>query len=93
MRLIFPVSDIERVSFENEDVVTVNVHGLSRKMMTRLLKNISCMNMQAFTLRVIHGFNHGTALKETVRREGLFSRAYKIVGDKTNPGVTMIVFA
>lgn len=92
MRLILSFRDIERVIFESEDVLTINVHGLSRKAMIRLLKNISCINMNAFTMRIIHGFNHGTTLKDALREEGFFKRTYKMIPDKTNPGVTMIQF-
>lgn len=92
MKLILPGRDIERLEFD-KDVLTVNVHGLSLNSMIRLLKNISCICRDSFTMRVIHGFNHGTKLKDAVRTDGMFSRSYKIVPDKTNPGVTMIVFA
>ncbi|SDJ31166.1 hypothetical protein SAMN04487760_10527 [Lachnospiraceae bacterium G41] len=92
MRMILPDRDMERMTVDNE-IVTVNVHGLSLNAMIRLLKNISVICMGTFTLRIIHGFNHGTKLKDAIRTEGLFLRSYKIVPDQTNPGVTMIVFA
>lgn len=92
MRLVLPSYDIERCEFCGNSI-TVNVHGLSLNSMIRLLKNISCLYMGQFTMRIIHGFNHGTTLKDAVRTEGLFTRSYKIVPDQTNPGVTMIVFA
>ncbi len=92
IKLVLSETDVERMDFTVEDVVTVNVHGLSRNGMVRLLRNISCICRQSFTMRIIHGFNHGTVLKDTVRTEGVFMRTYKIVPDQTNPGVTMLVF-
>jgi hypothetical protein len=93
IKLILPERDLERVDFSLTDVVTVDVHGLSLNKMIRLLKNITCICRQSFTLRIIHGFNHGTKLKDAVRMEGLFTRSYKIIPDQTNPGVTMLIFA
>ena len=93
IKLVLSETDVERMDFTVEDVVTVNVHGLSRNGMVKLLRNISCICRQACTVRIIHGFNHGTGLKDTVRTGGSISRNYKIVPDQTNPGVTMLVFA
>ena len=93
IKLVLPERDVERMDFTLADVVTVNVHGLSLNAMIRLLKNVTCICRQSFTLRIIHGFNHGTTLKDAVRTEGMFTRDYKIVPDQTNPGVTMLVFA
>ena len=93
IKLVLPERDVERCDFSLEDVVTVDVHGLSLNNMIRLLKNISCICRQSFTLRIIHGFNHGTKLKDAVRTEGMFTRSYRIVPDQTNPGVTMLIFA
>ena len=93
IKLVLSETDVERMDFTVDDVVTVNVHGLTRNGMVRLLRNISCICRQSFTMRIIHGFNHGTVLKDTVRTEGVFMRTYKIVPDQTNPGVTMLVFA
>ena len=93
IKLVLPGKDIERLDFSLTDVVTVDVHGLSLNNTIRLLKNITCICRQSFTLRIIHGFNHGTKLKEAVRREGMFSRSYKIIPDQTNPGVTILIFS
>ncbi len=92
MRFILSSCDFERMNFENDNYLTINVHGLSLNKMTRLLKNISCINRNNFTMRIIHGFNHGTRLKDSLRTKGLFTRDYLIMPDKVNPGVTMIVF-
>ena len=93
MKLILPTRDIERLEFGGADQLTVNVHGLSLNSMIKLLKNISCLYRGQFTMRIIHGFNHGTTLKDAIRGTGLFTRSYKVVPDQTNPGVTMIVFS
>lgn len=92
MRIIFPELDLQRIKFIKEDYLMVNVHGLSINKMVRLLKNISCLNRNGFTMRIIHGFNHGTKLKDAIRKEKLFTRNYLVIPDRVNPGITVLLF-
>ena len=46
------------------------------------------------SLVVIHGYNHGTAIKDMlVTEEHLFKRAYAVIENYTNKGRTNISFS
>ena len=90
--MVLSIEELERISIL-EGVLFVDVHGLTRNEMVRFLKNVSLIPREPFSMTIIHGFNHGTKLKETVRYEDIISRPHTIVTDKFNPGVTTYVFA
>lgn len=96
LRFIFTEEELKRVKFEDDGSITINVHGLSKKGMQRVLQNISALVLpgQNMIIKVIHGFNHGTTLKdciekgEAINRKYTWSRAYE-----SNPGVSVIEIA
>lgn len=92
MRLILNKEELSRISF-NENEMTVDVHGLSVNKMIHFLKNISCIYRFDFKLRIIHGYTHGTKIKDTIATTKIFTRNYSLEPDEFNPGVTTVVFA
>lgn len=75
-------------------IVEVNVHGFDREEMERLVRFISVLLRGVeFSLVIIHGYNHGTVLKEAIRKDEFVSRPHKVVTDKFNLGITTYKFA
>lgn len=94
--LLLKKSDLEKISMEtnkdnNERVVVVNVHNLGTKDAKILLTNVIALNKEGFTIEVIHGYNHGTAIKEMIGSRLNSSRIKEIKGCAHNPGVTFLM--
>ncbi|MCQ2467691.1 MAG: Smr/MutS family protein [Clostridia bacterium] len=92
--LILTRIEQERISFfcsENSMSVAVDLHGLSYVKGKRLLRNI--INTIPFdcSILVIHGFNHGTVLKNMVRNDLISSRVVRSECFDFNPGVTRLI--
>ena len=47
----------------------IDLHGLKRKEAKRFLNNIVNLTTKTTELHVIHGYNHGTVLKDMIREE------------------------
>ena len=67
LEMIFTREQIERIT-ENlsTKTITVDLHGLSVKDAQRLLKNLMAINREGYDICAIHGYNHGTAIKEMI---------------------------
>lgn len=63
MMMIFTKEEIERIK-ENPDGICLDLHRLSVKQSKRLVNNVISMNRDNFSLTLIHGYVHGTAIKE-----------------------------
>lgn len=71
--------------------IIADVHGMKRFEAKRFLRNIIALIREAFLLMVIHGYNHGTVLKELTR--SMLDNAYRVdgfEGVEGNPGCTML---
>ncbi len=81
-----------KVSKDGETpVVTVDLHGLNRYQAEKMLKNLLNVSRQDFKLNVIHGYNHGTVLKEMICNRFENSHiAFKRTDDR-NMGLTHIM--
>ncbi len=97
LKFILSPDDVERIASikgsGNYMVLTINLHYLSRSQAKRLLYTIIAVNRYAFSLHVIHGFNHGTALKEMLRYQFNNSRVVGMSSPAKNPGITYIQIA
>ena len=80
-----------KVSKEGETpVVTVDLHGLNRYQAEKILKNLLNVSRQEFKLNVIHGYNHGTGLKEMIANRFQNSHISEKFTDNRNMGLTHI---
>lgn len=70
--------------------ITVDVHGLSCKEAYRLINNIINYANSSFGLVVIHGFNHGTAIKDMLANSFNNPNIEIKYVDPYNPGITYI---
>ncbi len=75
---LFSRDEIKRIRDELQEdgshLITVDMHGLKVKEAKRFLKNLIAINKEGYEMCVIHGFNHGTAIKEMVNKDSLSER-------------------
>ena len=57
------------------------------------LKNIIALLKGSVSMYIIHGYNHGCAIKEMLRNTRLSSRNYQVLHVDWNPGMTKLVTA
>lgn len=82
-----------RTKEDGSHTIRLDLHELDRKKAARLLKNTINVNRRPFTLRVIHGFHGGTAIREMVRQEVNHRRIKEKIAVPWNPGETYIRIA
>lgn len=85
--------EMSRVSISANDGFYVDLHGMSCQQASRFLRNLIALVKTACEMTVIHGYNHGQALKDLVRKGGLSSRVVKTESVDRNPGVTKLMIA
>lgn len=104
LELIMTQEEIERLTFydfgeEGERLglkteVLADVHGMTKKGAIRYLKNLVRATKESFWLVVIHGCNHGRAIKDALGEGGFdeerASVPYEIEG---NEGRTLFTIA
>lgn len=93
MKMIFTKEEIARITEKIQGdvhMLTVDVHGLKVKEAKRFLNNLIAVNSEAYDIRVIHGYNHGTAIKEMVRTELESTRLLEKKSVRHNPGQTIL---
>ena len=73
--------------------IEVDVHGLTCKQAKRFIKNIINLGNTAFLLKIIHGYNHGTAIKEMLSTNFYNSHVIKKYPDQFNKGITYMQLA
>lgn len=78
---------------DGEMLISVDLHYMYKEEARRLLAAIIDENPFEFCLEVIHGFNHGTVLKNMVRDELKNRRIVKKYSPVWNPGSTYLVIA
>jgi len=79
------------VNEDGETVIRVDIHHLTKKAAEKVLQGIISLNRFPFTLDVVHGYNHGTALLEMIRNEFSNQRIQRIYSNSYNPGETYLV--
>lgn len=85
--------EMSRVSVSANDGFYVDIHGMSCQQASRFLRNLIALVKTACEMTVIHGYNHGQALKDLVRKGRLSSRVVKTESVDWNPGVTKLMIA
>ncbi|MBS6261718.1 MAG: hypothetical protein KH549_00975 [Clostridium sp.] len=73
--------------------ITANVHGMKCYESRRFINNIINIVRTAFQLVIIHGYNHGTAIKEMLAQNFTNSHIYEQFPDPCNQGVTHMLIA
>ncbi len=68
--------------------ITLDLHGMSCKLTRRVVKSIIAMYRFSFELVLIHGYNHGTALKDMLYNSLDNERIISKHSPEYNPGIT-----
>lgn len=94
---IFTKEEINRLSIEdtpgNMLKVTVDVHGMKCSQAKRLINNLINVLRTSFVLRIIHGFNHGTAIRDMLSESFDNPHVAKKYLDPRNQGITFMQIA
>jgi len=91
---IFTKEELERISIREEcgiEVVVADLHQMSRAAAKRFIKNIIAAVRLAFELLIVHGYHHGTALRDMFRVDFSNSRIKAVVPDFENDGRTILM--
>ena len=82
------------MNYKNEPIIEVDVHGLNvQQALEKIEKTINGASSMVYRIRVIHGFNGGTRIKGSIKREignGLNSKVLRIEPG-WNEGITELV--
>lgn len=100
LMLIFTKEDLKRIEIkESQDIteIIVDFHGYTVQQARRFFNNLlNLVHGVGILIKIIHGYRHGTAIKEVIRRESLnkpHGYQIQIKEDMYNEGVTLFSFA
>lgn len=86
--------ELERIhAGRSDEEISVDLHGLSERQARRFLRNLIACMKTGFTIFVIHGYKHGTVIRNMVRDENrvISHRIVKVDPCMWNPGATTMV--
>ena len=91
---IYGPSDLARLTFnlesETEVNITADLHGLTCKQAKTFVNNTINLIGKKRMLKIIHGYNHGTAIKEMLWEKFTNRHIEGKIPDPYNLGVTYI---
>ncbi len=94
MQLVFTNDEINRISEKirnnGSKMFCVDTHGLTVKDAKRLIQNLIVLDREESEIHIIHGFNHGTAIKEMIGNTIANPRINSKRTPANNPGITII---
>lgn len=96
LSIIMTKDELKRLTFNQEKgevEIVADVHGMKCVYAKRFLNNILNLSNQKIKLTVIHGYNHGTAIKDMINNGLGNSHIIKTYNDTTNIGRTFIIAA
>ena len=89
LMMVMTKDEMGRIKF-NGRLITVDLHGLTSRMAERLIKNIMALDREGYDICAIHGYSHGTAIKEMISGRLQGSRLKGKDPVKRNPGRTIL---
>lgn len=93
MLFLFPGTEEKRIQIkigtDGMFSVTIDVHGMTVVEAKRAINNIIAMMKVAFHLAIIHGYQHGIAIKEMLYQSFSNSRVCGIHCEPGNPGLSL----
>lgn len=93
LNLIFSAKDVDRFKINDSNntiAIILDVHGYSCREARRVINSLISICRGAFILKIIHGYNHGTAIKEMLWKDHFNPRFANIRSVKGNPGMSVI---
>lgn len=91
LHLIFTDDEISRITLlgDKEELrIIADVHGMSCFQAKRFINNLINIIREKFRLIVIHGYNHGTAIKDMLTDSFINMHVVSKHVDPKNQGVT-----
>lgn len=97
LRMVFTDEEISRLTISEVDErrirIVADVHGMKCNQARRFINNIINTVRVAFQLIVIHGYNHGTAIKDMLAQNFSNTHITEKHADPYNQGVTHMLIA
>ena len=92
MQLIFTQEMVDRINFKKGNELRIDLHGLSVEQAKKSINNLIALTSKHTRIEVIHGYNHGTCIKEMIRNKERFNnkRVTKLESVNHNPGATIL---
>ena len=90
LSMIFTTEQMNRLNFSNEEIY-VDLHGMGKDAAYWFIKCIIGMCLTTTHLILIHGYNHGTVLKEMIHTYHLSDKISKLYTETGNMGITHII--
>lgn len=91
MRMVFTQDQLKRISLKDEDGrinMITDVHGMTCSEAMVFIRNLIALFRGSFKLTVIHGYNHGTAIRDMIRQETISKKVAGIHWTMRNDGIT-----
>lgn len=96
LRLVLSKGELDRIqvrSQENDIRIIADVHGMKCYEAKRFINNIINLVRMSFKLIVIHGYNHGTAIKDMLSQSFRNNHVSEQYPDPCNQGITCMLIA
>ena len=97
LKMILTQEEINRLKITESNSehikIIADVHGMKCYEARRFINNIINIVRIAFQLVIIHGYNHGTAIKEMLAQNFSNDHIYEQFPDPRNQGVTHMLIA
>lgn len=97
LRMVFTNEEISRLTIseinERRIRIVADVHGMKCSQVRRFINNIINTVRVAFQLIIIHGYNHGTAIKDMLAENFSNTHITEQHPDPYNQGVTHMLIA
>ena len=91
---LFTMDEISRIRSTIQEngthILTVDLHGLRVKEAIKFLKNLIAADKEGYDICVIHGYLHGTAIKEAIYKQKISNRISKKYCCNGNCGMTYL---
>lgn len=93
MLFLFPGMEGKRIQInigaDGKFAVTIDVHGMTVVEAKRAINNIIAMMKVAFHLAIVHGYQHGIAIKEMLYQSFSNGRVSGMHCEQNNPGMSL----
>lgn len=97
LRIVLTNDELDRITVKENASgklrITADVHGMKCYEARRFINNLIIIMRTAFLLVIIHGYNHGTAIKEMLAHNFSNKHIYEQFPDPRNQGLTHILIA
>lgn len=97
LKIIFTSEEISRLTISEIDETKIriiaDVHGMKCSQARRFINNIINTVRVAFQLIIIHGYNHGTAIKDMLAQNFSNTHITEKHPDPYNQGITHMLIA